>query len=189
MSKLGTLVLYDVENLKTPLNRKKGDYIVSRVDLLEVKESIRRVLDSVHFQDIAFVKSYHHSDHRYQKNQRFFDFLRNKGFEVEEKQTKKAKNVVSSKGERFVYSYEECDMDANIIHSMLTLGRDYDRVILLSGDDDMYNSLKFLQDEFKTDIIVMAHKENMSEKMKTFEHIYLHELLERGLSKNKKESL
>ena len=189
MSKLGTLVLYDMENLKTPLNRKKDDYILSRVDLLEVRESIRRVFDSVHYNDIAFVKAYHHSDKRSGKNSRFFDFLRNKGFEVEEKITKKGNNIIEIKGKKLVYSYEECDMDANIIHSILTLGRDYARVILLSGDDDMYNSLKFLQDELGTEVIVVAHKENMSNTMKGFRHMYLHELIDRGLSKNNKESL
>ena len=189
MSKLGTLVLYDVENLKTPLDTKKGSYVLSRVDLLEVKESLRRVLDSVHFHDIAFVRAYHKSDKRHGKNHRFFDFLRIKGFEVEEKITKKAKNTVVSNGEKFVYSYEECDMDANIIHSMMTIGKDYSRIVLLSGDDDMYNSLKYMQDTLGTEIIVIAHKENMSEQMKNFSHMYLHELVDRSLSIKNKESL
>ncbi len=178
MTKFGTLVLYDVENLKTPLNVKKGDYIISRVDLLEVRESIRKTLKSVHFNDIVFVKSYHKSDKRWSKNNRFFDFLRNKKFEVEEKITKKAKNVITTGGKRVVYTYEECDMDANIIHSILTLGREYEKIILLSGDDDMYSSLKYAQENFNSDITVIAHRENMSEKMKEFEYIYLDQLLD-----------
>lgn len=187
MSRYGTLVLYDMENLKTPINRNKGRYIVSRVDLLDVKESLRRVLSDTHFHDIAFVKTYHDKDKRWYKNNKFFNFLKSKGFEVVEKITKRANNVITTGGEKFVYSYEECDMDANIIHHMLTLGREYSRVVLLSGDDDMFDSLKYLQEELGTEIITIAHKENMSNRMKEFRFIYLHELLDRGQSKKEEE--
>jgi uncharacterized LabA/DUF88 family protein len=183
MSRFGTLVLYDVENLKTPLSRKKGAYIVSRVDLLEVREAIRKTLPSTHFNDIVFVKSYHKSDKRWAKNNRFFDFLRNKGFEVEEKITKKSKNVIVKDGKKFVYTYEECDMDANIIHNILTLGSKYSTIILLSGDDDMYNSLKYAEDN-GTEIVVIAHMENMSDRMKEFDNIFLHDLLDRENEQN-----
>ncbi len=188
MSNFGTLVLYDVENLKTPLNRKKGDYILSRVDLLEVDESIKKVLPDVHYHNIAFVRAYHISDKRWDKNERFFSFLENNGFEVIKKKTKKAKNIITSNGKKFVYTYEECDMDANIIYSMLTLGIKYKRVILLSGDDDMYETLKYMEETLKTDIIVIAHRENLSEKMKKFRYIYLHELLDRSFLKREKEN-
>jgi hypothetical protein len=180
MSKFGTLVLYDVENLKTPLNTKRGDYILSRVDLLEVDESIRRVFDDVHYNNFAFVRSYHEKDRRWSKNDKFFNFLKSSGFTVVEKRTKKAKNVITTDGKKFVYSYEECDMDANIVHHILTLGRDYARVILLSGDDDMHESLKYIQEQCGTEVVVIAHKENMSNVMKEFKHMYLHELIERG---------
>ena len=188
MSKLfGTLVLYDVENLKTPLTGRNGKYLMPRVDLVDVDESIKRIFDDIHYNSIAFVKSYYHKDKRYEKNSRFFSFLRIKGFEVIEKMTKNLKNLVTSKGKKLVYTYEECDMDSSIIYSLLTYGPKYNRVILLSGDDDMYDSLLVLQEKYNTEIIVISHKENLSEKLKQFRYIYLHELLERQMSKKEKE--
>lgn len=187
MSKFGTLVLYDVENLKTPLDKRKGDYIISRVDLIEVQESIRRIFNDIHYNDIAFVKSYHEKDKRWSKNDKFFKFLEKNGIEIVKKRTKTGKNIITSNGKKFVYSYEECDMDANIIHTILTLGREYSRIILLSGDDDMYESLIHLQRELGTEIVVIAHKENLSERMKDFRYIYLHEVLDRGMSKKESE--
>lgn len=187
MSRCGTLVLYDMENLKTPIKQSKGRYIISRVDMIDIKESLRRVLNDTHFNDIAFVKTYHEKDKRWYKNNKFFNFLKTKGFYVVEKITKKANNIITTGGDKFVYSYEECDMDANIIHHILTLGREYSRVVLLSGDDDMLESLKYLQTELGTEIVVIAHKENMSKKLKEFRSIYLHELLDRGQSKKEEE--
>jgi len=177
MSKFGTLVLYDVENLKTPINKEKGDHRIPRVDLLDVRESIRKALPSTHFNDIVFVKSYHKSDKRWLKNKRFFNFLKHKGFEVKNKITKKSKNIIVKDGKKSIYTYEECDMDADIVHDILTIGKEYSTIILLSGDDDMYNSLKYVENT-GTEIIVIAHIENMSEKMKKFETIFLHDLLD-----------
>lgn len=177
MTRGGTLVLYDAENLKTPLSKKKGKYILSRVDMLETKEQIRKTFKDTLHVEIAFVRAYHQTDHRFKKNERFFSLLENNGFEVVRKKIKKAKNIVYVDGRKFVYAYEECDMDAKIIHTILTIGRDFERIILLSGDDDMYDSLKYLKDEYGTDIVVIAHKENLSGKMKEFNHIFLHDLL------------
>jgi len=177
MNRGGTLVLYDAENLKTPLTKNKGEYILSRVDILETKEKIRRTFNDVLHVEIAFVRAYHHTDHRYKRNERFFSMLESNGFEVVRKKIKKAKNIVHVDGKKFVYTYEECDMDAKIIHTILTIGREFERIILLSGDDDMYDSLKFVKDEYGTEVIVIAHKENLSGKMKEFKHIFLHELL------------
>jgi len=178
MSMGGTLVLYDAENLKTPLTKKKGEYVLSRVDIIETRNQIRRAFNDVLHVDIAFVRAYHHTDHRYKKNERFFSMLESSGFEIVRKKVKKAKNLVHVDGKKFVYSYEECDMDAKIVHTILTLGKKFERIVLLSGDDDMYDSLKFLKDEYGIEIVIIAHMENLSHKMKDFKYIYLHELLD-----------
>lgn len=155
--------------------------------MLLAKELILKTFPDVHFNFHAFAKAFSKDDQRYGKNIRFLDFLRSQGFEVVEKIVKKLDNIIDIKGTRTVYEYEECDMDGEIIHAIHTLGSKYQRLIILSGDDDMLNALKYVQEHYGTEIIVIAHKENMSNNLKQFRSIALHELFNPNIKHIEKE--
>ena len=178
MNKLGTLVLFDMENLKTPIRNISKDYSLPKIDALLIKEALQKTIFDTHYHFVAFVKNYRTVDKRYQKNIKFIDFLKSQGFEVISKIVSTSINRVKIKGQNKIYSYEECDMDAEIVHTIHSIGKYYSRIILFSGDSDMKSSLDYVAEEHNTEIVIVSHKEHLSNKYKDYRCIYLHELMD-----------
>ena len=187
MNKLGTLVLVDLENLKTPMRKTEKRYLEPKVDVMMIQEALRKTLHDTHYHFIAFAKRYATGDVRYGKNIRFIDFLKSQQFEVVAKTTKKLRNKIIVDGKDQVYSYEECDMDAEIVHVIHTVGKNYSRIILMSGDSDMKCALDYITQEHGTEVVIIAHKENLSRVYKDYRCIYLHELMDTRYAQKQKD--
>lgn len=177
MSKLGTLVLYDSENMKVP-SYKKEEHLVFRIDMKLLRDKICERFNDVSYHFIAFSKRYpKRNDKRNKVIDQHNEMLRTIGFTIVEKTSSKKSNVIIEDGARRVYEYEECDMDGEIIHTIHTLGPIYSRVILLSGDKDMKTSLDYIREHYGVEIWVISHKERLSNEYSDSNVIELHELL------------
>ncbi len=143
-----TLVLYDVENIKTA---KSNVSKKSRMfNFLDLKEKIERVVGDkcVH---VAFMSIYNDGTFRFSK------LLQAYGIQVIAKKT----GLKKSNYKGMEYQYYDNDTDALIVHYMVKYGDSYDTVVLVSGDKDLsgpFSELSALK-------IAIAWKDNMSKKM------------------------
>ncbi len=158
----GTLVLYDSENISIPI--KKGyNYKVVKVDIKLMTAKILDTFPDTHHSFIAFNKTYYNKkDKRILATNRFKETLMRLGYIVIEKVTNTKKEVVRVDGISKIHSYEECDMDGEIIHYIHTLGKSFSRIVLISGDSDMEPALKHIREEYGIEVWIISHIENMS---------------------------
>lgn len=162
VGKSGTLFLYDSENMKVPV-KEQNNYEVPRVNIEKLTELLKHRFMDTHNHFISFGKRYYGEDNkRNQPIDRYNKRLEKLQYTIIEKNARVKSNTVTSNGERMTYQYEDCDMDANIIHVIHTIGKDYSRVVLISGDSDMKQALEYIRDEYSVEIWVVSHKENLS---------------------------
>jgi len=74
-------------------------------------------------------------------------------------------------------AYIDCDMDGEIIHTIHTLGKEYSRVIMISGDSDMKDSLDYIRDNYDVEVWIVSHQENLSNKYSDHNVISIEDLL------------
>ena len=163
-NKSGTLILYDSENIKVPVKKSsRGGYSIPKVDMRVLTGKITDRFPDTHYSFIAFNKTYHSGkDPRIAASNRFKKTLEELGYTVIEKETATKTEVATIDGKKTIKEYEECDMDGEIIHFIHTLGKDFGRVILISGDSDMKPALDHIAEKYNTEVWVIAHEENMS---------------------------
>ncbi len=177
---MATLVLYDAENIKVPVFSGKKRYRQGRVNMKSLFEKIKNRFQDCDFNFISFQKKYRDTDKiRAAKTQSFNDKLSYLNIGIVEKEISTGVSSTVIDGEEKSYTYEECDMDGEIIHEILTNGIHYSRIILISGDSDMKKSLTYMMNRYGTEVCIIAHRENMSKKYgEEFTTIYLDELLD-----------
>ena len=164
--KFGTLVLYDAENLKIPKEVARS-YAIPHVDIEKLTDSIKNYFGDIHYDFVSFGKRFY--DFEEKKNaaiDRHNSRLKKLGYTIIEKTIMKKEGIIRIDGKRTVYTYEEGDLDSMIVFYILAKGKDYDRVVLVSGDYDMSVSLNFLKSEYGTEVWIISHKERLSRKYK-----------------------
>ena len=159
-----TLVIYDAENLKVP-KKGKGSYKAGKVDMKKLIKNLKKRIASLSYDLVYFGEEL-------QPNSFFYKKLKKLGFELREKKPIIRHNSYNG----FHYKYRKCDLDVDIIDYLHKNGRRYNKIVLMSGDKDMYPVLKHLHDQGK-EIWVVAHEENLSTTFLEFNTIKLHELL------------
>ena len=162
----GTLVLYDSENMKVPVKKSaKTGYTVPKVDMKTLTGKILARFPDTHYSFVAFSKTYHSDkDPRIAASNRFKKTLEDLGYFVVEKVTTTKSEVAIRNGRKVINLYEECDMDGEIIHYMHTVGKNFGRVILISGDSDMKPTIDHLISEYMVEVWIISHSENLSRK-------------------------
>jgi uncharacterized LabA/DUF88 family protein len=181
MSGFGTLFLYDSENMKVPM-LQSDDYEVPRINIEELTNRLRKRFRDTHHHFISFGRRYFgENNKRNEPIDRYNKRLRSMHYSIVEKDARIKKNTVVVDGKRITYKYEDCDMDGEIIHIIHTLGKDYSRVVLISGDGDMKPSLDYIHDTFGVEIWIVSHKETVSNKYKKENNVLtIKELLAKG---------
>ena len=189
--KHGTLVLYDSENIKVPIQKAgKSKYIIPRVNMKSLTESIRKRFHDTHYNFISFGKKYHKGDVERNKGiLKFNETLTSLGYSIVEKIVSLNKNIVIEDGVKKLHYYEECDMDGEIIHTIHTIGKLYSRVIMVSGDNDMKCALDYIRDVYGVEVWIIAHAENLSNSYKEENNtIELHKLLNKEKHANSRRT-
>jgi len=158
-----TLVMYDVENIKTSAeNNTKKSY---KFDFFELKKKIEELVDDVCVH-VAFLTVYNSGTFAFTK------ILENAGIEVIVK-----KSVLKNNEYKGIkYKYRDNDTDALIVFHMIKFAPLYDTVVLVSGDKDLAGPFKSLDKQFK---IAIGWENNLSLKMKNAadEFFYLEDLV------------
>ncbi len=159
---MSTLVLYDAENMKVPLIQM-NNFIVSRINMEDFTRRVKDFFPDINYNFISFNKRHYWTKDKRNDliNKHKFN-LEKMGYTVVEKTVSTKSNVILEGGKRRVYEYEECDMDAEIIHHIHTLGKRYSRIILVSGDRDMKTSLDYIKEQYNSEIWIISHKERLS---------------------------
>jgi hypothetical protein len=173
----GTLILYDSENMKVPA-LQAGEYKVSRISIEKLTDSIKSVFKDTHHHFVSFGKRYYGKKN--EKNERIDRYNRrlySLGYTIIEKMARIKSNTVLVDDKLVTYEYEDCDMDGDIIHMIHTMGKDYSRVILISGDGDMKPSLDYIKENYKTEVWIVSHPENLSRVYKNDNVMDIAELL------------
>jgi uncharacterized LabA/DUF88 family protein len=153
-TKLSTLIVWDFENFKN--NNPDTQIDISKQKLLAERNRGTNVTN------VAFVGDFWKNNSLESK---FIEQLKNLGFEVKMKKPKRGVN-------RNGTVYHEVDMDAEIVHFLLTESDFFSTVVLVSGDGDMYPTLKTLQRKGIV-VEVMALKGRLSRKLTQFKTEYL----------------
>jgi len=149
---LATIVIWDFENIKN--NNSK-----TQIDVHKQKMLIERNRGT-NITHVGFIGDFWETHET-----RFTESLRALGFEIKLKKPKKGRNKDGT-------TYVEVDMDAEIVHFLLTETDFFSTVIMISGDGDMLPSLLTLQDRGKV-IEVFALKGRLSKKLGIFKTEYL----------------
>ena len=177
-SRVGTLVLYDSENVATPVRPDSTHYIVDKVDVLQLRESIAKEYPSLGIDFVVFNKRFTDKSNRSKSILGFFKFLYGAGFEVVSKAvTTKKRFVKLASGENVLYHYEKCDLDTDIIEMMDEISELYEHIILVSGDDDMMPALLRARDIHGARISVISHRESMSSSFKDIDYKFIDEIM------------
>jgi uncharacterized LabA/DUF88 family protein len=151
---LSTLVIWDFENLK---NNDPN----MQIDTAKQKMLIERGRGT-NVTHVAFVGDF--SKNGFQTG--FINQLKQLGFETKSKKPKKGINKDGT-------SYLEVDMDAEIVHFLLTESDFFSTVVMVSGDGDMYPTLKTLQERGIV-VEVLALRGRLAKKLtKSFKAEYL----------------
>ena len=175
---VGTLVLYDSENLAIPVRPDRTHYIIDKIDMIHLREAIEREFPSLGIDFLVFSKRLIDGTPRANKMTNFFKFLYSTGFDIVSKIVTTRKRFVKLKsGETVLYHYEKCDLDTDIIKVINEKSWMYQHIILVSGDDDMLPALLNARDDFGVRITCVSHKESMSSSFKEIDYIYVDELL------------
>lgn len=162
--KLGTLVLYDSENMKVS-RLVKNKYVVPYYSMDVFTERIKRFFNDADYDFVSFGKrNVEYGKTKIQKLDKHNENLIRLGYEVIEKSIIKKESTINIDGKNVLYTYHDGDMDSAIIHYLLTKGKNYNRIVLVSGDADMKNSLDFLSDEYNIEIWIVSHRERISKK-------------------------
>ncbi len=177
MHKYGTLILYDSENMKVP-TLQVSEYEIPRINIEDLVSSIKSRFKDTHYNFISFGKRYYGKNNsRNDRIDRHNKRLEGIGFTIVEKNAWIKSNTVLVDGKKVTYEYEDCDMDGEIIHSIHTLGKEYARVILVSGDSDMKPALDYIRDMYDVETWVVSHRENLSNAYRDYNTIGIAELL------------
>jgi uncharacterized LabA/DUF88 family protein len=158
-----TLVLYDVDNIKTANNNQSKKS--NKFDFFELVKAIRELVDDTTV-DVAFMSLYTEGTYK------FRTLLESRGIEVVGRRSVLKTNYYQG----MQYKYYDNDTDAQIATYILTFGPKYDNVVLVSGDKDLSIPFSRLEKQFK---IAIAWKDNMSNKIKAVadEYFYLEDIL------------
>lgn len=179
-SKSGTLVLYDSENMTTPVRPDHSHYIIDKIDVLLLREMIEKEFPSLGIDFVFFGKRLSDQDVRGLKIQSFFKFLYSTGFDIVSKfVSRKQRFIKLQTGETVLYHYEKCDLDTEMVDMIHKNAHLYEHIILVSGDDDMLPALLRARDNFGTRITAISHRESMSNSFSQIENLYIDELLSR----------
>jgi len=155
-----TLILYDRENIKVP--RSKSWYEVPFINIEVLFSRIKEEFPSLEYKFIVFAKDKSETDPK--SHEKMVYEMTRLGIDIILKKPKESESTIDIDGKEIKYKYEECDMDGSIIHEMHKGAEAYDRIILISGDGDMYEPLKYIMEKFGADVIVISHKERLSSK-------------------------
>ena len=179
-SGVGTLVLYDSENLAIPVRPDNTHYIVDKIDMPQLREAIEREYPTLGMDFIVFSKRLTDNSSRASKITSFFKFLYSSGFDIISKAVTTRKRFIKlASGESVLYHYEKCDLDTDMIKVIDEKAHLYQHIILVSGDDDMLPALLNARDNFGVRITAISHKESMSSSFRNIDNIYIDELLAR----------
>jgi len=161
-----TLVIYDIENIKTSDNSKTNKDS-KKFDLLELREKIESKIEDNDFKHVLFMALTSEGTFR------FKDFMMYHGFDVITKKGLKKKNKFNGVS----YEYYDNDIDAKIVTYCMQYGCNYDNIVLVSGDGDMSNLVKYLLD--CAYVTVCSWKDNLSYKLINIAHqyVYIEDLL------------
>jgi len=149
---LATLVVWDFENIK---NRNPK----MQLDLKKQKLLIDRGRGT-NVTHVAFI-----GDFSKNSSSGFTEKLERLGFTVK---TKKPKKGISKDGSSFL----EADMDAEIVHFMLTEFEFFSTVVIVSGDGDMFPTLSTIK-KSNRNVEVFSLKGRLSRKLNVFKTEYL----------------
>ena len=177
MANRGTLFLYDSENMKVP-SLERNRYTVPRINMERLTEKLKNRFMDTHQHFISFGKRYYGD--RNDRNKPIDKYnlrLEKMQYTIIEKNARIKSNTVKNNGKKMTYEYEDCDMDADIIHTIHTIGPEYSRVVMISGDSDMKQALDYIKDKYSVEIWIVAHRENISSQYKNDNVIFIDNLL------------
>jgi len=156
-----TLVVYDIENIKTSA-KSKSNKTSKRIDMLEFRKAIEDRVEDSFFKHVAFMALTTNGTFK------FKDFLIHSGFDVITKRGTKKKASYN----KVEYEYYDNDIDAKIVTYCLKYGCNYDNIIIISGDGDMVNMVKELSK--CSYVTVCSWVDNLSYKLINVAHNYFY---------------
>jgi hypothetical protein len=177
----GTVFLYDAENMKVPVSQAKK-YKVPRINLEIMTDALKKRFPDTHRHFVSFGKRYFDKNDKRNENINKFNVrLERLGYSIVEKIVRVKSGVfVNSEGEAIEYKYDDCDTDGDIIHFIHTVGKGYNRIVMISGDGDMEQPLKYVMDNYSSEVWIIAHRETMSNIYRNYNYIFIDELLKDG---------
>jgi len=163
-----TLVIYDIENIKTS-EKAKVSKESRKFNLLELREKIESEIEDNDFKHVLFMALTSEGTFR------FKDYMACHGFDVITKKGLKKKNKYNN----MCYEYYDNDIDAKIVTYGMQYGCAYDNVVIVSGDGDMSNLIKYLSE--CAYVTVCSWKDNLSCKSINIahNHMYIEDLLKK----------
>jgi uncharacterized LabA/DUF88 family protein len=178
MSKIGgTLFLYDSENMKVPVSQMRK-YKTPRINLEKMTESLKKRFRDAHHHFVSFGRRYFNKDDKRNENiDKYNARLQSLQYSIVEKTARLKSSSIINNGEEIEYEYEDCDMDGEIIHFIHTVGKNYDRIVMISGDSDMKPALDFVMKEYNVEIWIVAHKETISNLYRDYNVINIGDLV------------
>jgi len=159
-----TLVLYDVENIKTSrtsISTKES----FKIDLIKLKNEIEKYVDDICIHT-AFIPVVNDGVKKLVKVLNINEINTILKYTREKKSTYKGME----------YKYKDNDMDAKIASYAAIYYNMFDTIVLVSGDGDLFHVMEIAKEANKRTVVV-GWKSNMSSKYKKrYEVLYLDDM-------------
>ena len=159
-----TLVMYDMENIK--VSKRNVSKVAKRFDILKLKNEIEDYCKDGFYKHVAFLSVYNNNTNNFQT------MLKTNDFEIISKKSILKKADFNG----MKYTYRDSDIDAKIVNYAHCYYKEYDTIVFVTGDGDMYTVMKRISNQ--KHLIVFGWKDNTARKIKDkFEYVSLDKLV------------
>ena len=161
-----TLVLYDMENIK--VSKRAVSKIAKKFDIVKLKNEIEQHCQDGLYKHVSFLSIYNDNTIN------FKTMLKSNGFEVISKKSVLKKADFNG----MKYTYRDSDIDAKIVNYAHCYYKEYDTIVFVTGDGDMYTVMRRISNQ--KHLVVFGWEDNTASKIKdSFEYVSLDKLIEK----------
>jgi len=156
--------MYDMENIK--VSKRNVSKVAKRFDILKLKNEIEDYCKDGFYKHVAFLSVYNNNTNNFQT------MLKTNDFEIISKKSILKKADFNG----MKYTYRDSDIDAKIVNYAHCYYKEYDTIVFVTGDGDMYTVMKRISNQ--KHLIVFGWKDNTARKIKDkFEYVSLDKLV------------
>jgi len=156
--------MYDMENIK--VSKRNVSKVAKRFDILKLKNEIEDHCKDGFYKHVAFLSVYSNNTNNFQT------MLKTNDFEIISKKSVLKKADFNG----MKYTYRDSDIDAKIVNYAHCYYKEYDTIVFVTGDGDMYTVMKRISNQ--KHLIVFGWEDNTARKIKdNFEYVSLDELV------------